>query len=108
MSQGPKLCTLQPDLMHSICPRDLNYAPCKPVGTLGFFFQCDVFHMSQGPEFCSLATRDGILGIALLTLYQINALYVAFIHLTANVETTWQTTTDDFVDVMRVLQDRKP
>ena len=40
MSQGTEFYTLQPllvhqeffsfSLMHSICPRDLNFAPCNP------------------------------------------------------------------------------
>ena len=46
MSQGPKFCTLQPlmiyrefiyffSVMHSICPRDLNSAPCNPYWYTG-------------------------------------------------------------------------
>ena len=42
-------------LMHSICPRDLNSAPCNPCWyTRKAFFLSDAFHMSRGPEFCPL------------------------------------------------------
>ena len=37
-----------------------------------------------------------------------NTLYVAFMRLIASAETTWQTTKDDFLVVMHVLQDINP
>ena len=63
--------------------------------------------MSRGPQFCSLQPLL-VYEESHPTLYQINGLYVAFMPSTANVETTWQATRDDFVDVMRVLQDTNP
>ena len=42
-------------LMHSICPRELNSAPCIPWCPPRIcYFQFDAFHMSNGPEFCTL------------------------------------------------------
>ena len=55
-------------------------------------------NISQGPQFCTLQPLL-VYQESHPTLYQINGPYVAFMRLTTNVKTTWQTTIDDFVDV---------